>query len=816
MAVHPGEGSRRRFYRSPRARRRAVVGLVVAFVFVVVMTGLFYQATQSGLAPESGVVKLAGLTAPVKVIRDAVGVPHIYAQNRLDLARALGYTQAQDRLFQLEMRRRLAEGRLAEVFGADLVESDYVYRLFDPEKFAHDSVAAYPPEMRAQVDAFVGGINAYIDAHQDSLEPAFRLVGIKPAHFTAEDLEAGALTIAVLLGYNATEESLYMNLAPKMAPSEIAALMPVYPTLPLEPPPRTTTAAFGGTTLAFHLAPGFARLGHLGMPASNNWVIDGTKSMSGKPMLASDPHLPQSIPSIWYEAVLVTPDGFTSGALAAGSPAVAIGTNGHVAWGVTSVCADVMDLSLEHLSADSERKSYEFQGKWLPLERRDVTIHVRDAADVTRTILSTRHGPIVSDVLAREDNPLSGVKVRGNYALSMRFAGLTPGPSAASGFGSATARTGKELVEAYRTFTTTPLNLVWGDDSGNIGWKIVGAIPNRIGFDGKYPTAGFTGNFEWNGMIPFDSLPHSENPAAHFIVTANNRLADVSWNGSWVAPWRFDRISNLLRARDKMTIDDFKSIQRDRVSIFALKLRDALVQAGDGDDDDLRWALGELRGWDGAMTANSRPAAIVAATEVTLARRVFKPLLGEDYKSFMLLEDGGAYPASEDMIVRPASTLWPGGADAESATLRAGLKDSLALLATRLGNDRDKWRWGSLTTIEFAHPLGAGGGLLGWYFNRGPFPTEGGRHTVNNSWFDLGDEPAQFKVTQISSYRFITDLGDPEGALGMNHSGESDHPASRHYDDMIGPWSRGEYHPLDPSYTRVQSSAEAELDLEPR
>src|ERR1700674_4684912 len=685
MAEHPNEISRRRFYRSPRARRRAVVGLVVAFVFVAVLTGLFYQMTQSGLAPESGVVRLLGLTAPVKVIRDAAGIPHIYAQNPLDLARALRYTQAQDRLFQLEMRRRLAEGRLAEVCGADLVESDYVYRLFDPEKFAHDSVATYPPEMRAQLDAFIGGINAYIDAHQNSLEPAFRLVGITPAHYTAEDLEAGALTIAMLLGYNATEESVYMNLAPKMPPSEIAALMPVYPSMPLEAPPPETTAVFGGAKLAFHLAPGFARLGHMGMPASNNWVVDGTRTISGKPMLANDPHLPQSMPSIWYEAVLVTPDGFTSGALAAGSPAIAIGTNGHVAWGVTSVCADVMDLSLEHLSADGQ--SYEFGGKWLPLERRDVTIHVRDAADLTRTILSTRHGPIVSDVLARDDNPLSGVKVRGNYALSIRFAGTTPGPSAASGFGSATARTGKELVEAYRTFTTTPLNLVWGDESGNIGWKIVGAIPNRVGFDGKYPTAGFTGNFDWNGMIPFDSLPHSENPPSHFIVTANNRLADVSWNGSWVPPWRFDRISDLLRARDKMTADDFKTIQRDRVSLFALKLRDALVQAGDGGDEDVRWALGEIRGWDAAMTAKSRPAAIVAAAEVTLARRVFKPLLGDDYKSFMALEDGGAYPASEDMIVRPASTLWPGGADAESATSRASLKDSLALLTTRLGND---------------------------------------------------------------------------------------------------------------------------------
>ncbi len=435
---------------------------------------------------------------------------------------------------------------------------------------------------------------------------------------------------------------------------------------------------------------------------------------------------------------------------------------------------------------------------------------------MTRTILSTRHGPIVSDVLALADNPLSGVKVRGNYALSMRFAGLTPGPSAASGFGAATARTGKDLVEAYRTFTTTPLNLVWGDDSGNIGWKIVGAIPNRVGFDGKYPTPGFTGNFEWNGMIPFDSLPHSENPPSHFIVTANNRLADVSWNGSWAPPWRYDRISDLLRGHDKLTADDFESIQRDRVDLFALKLRDALMQAGDGGDNDVQWALGEIRGWDGAMTANSRPAAIVAAAEVTLARRVFQPLLGNDYKSFMLLEDNGAYAANEDMLVRPASTLWPGGADSESATLRASVKDAMALLATRLGDDRDKWRWGALETIEFDHPLGMRGGVLGWYFNRGPFPTEGGRYTVNNSWFDLGDEPLQFKVTQISSYRFIADLADPAGALGMNHSGESDHPASRHYDDLIGPWSRGEYHALDPSYTRAQSSAEAELDLVPR
>ncbi|HEY6394542.1 MAG TPA: penicillin acylase family protein, partial [Candidatus Binataceae bacterium] len=358
MAVHPKSRHSDRHHRSNRARRRALAGLAAAIIFVAATSAVLYRLTRAGLAPEAGSIKLAGLSAPVKVIRDHAGIPHIYAHNRLDLMRALGYTQVQDRLFQIEMRRRMAQGKLAEVIGPELAETDYMFRLFDTDKFARASVAMYPPEMRAQLDAFVAGINAYIDSHRDNLSPAFRLLGITPQHFSAEDLEAGNTILGLLLGYNLTEESLYMNLAPRMAPEKIAELMPVYPSLPLEPPPPEITAIFSGTKMSFHLAPGFARFGQIGTPASNNWVVDGSKTASGKPMLENDPHLPQTMPSIWYEAVLVTPDGFTAGAMPAGSPAVSIGANGHVAWGVTSVMADVMDLSLEKLSADGQ--SYEY------------------------------------------------------------------------------------------------------------------------------------------------------------------------------------------------------------------------------------------------------------------------------------------------------------------------------------------------------------------------------------------------------------------------------------------------------------------------
>ncbi len=795
---------------SPGAALRRVLKIAaLAWGFAVLLAGAYlYRLLRGGLEPESGTVRLNGLSGPVKVIRDAAGIPHVYAHNRVDLARALGYVEAQDRLFQTEMRGRLAEGTLAEVFGPGLVDSDYAAQLFDPQGFARQSLAMYPPAMRAEIDAFVAGRNAWIDQHRDDVPFAYRLLGITPRHTTALDLEAGALPIASLLAYNLPEESLYLNLAPRLAPGALAELLPVYPGIPSEPPPTSITAAVGGERLSFHLTPGLARRDHFGIAASNNWVVDGTRSRSGRPMLANDPHLPQSMPSIWYEAVLITPDGFTAGAIPAGGMTVAIGTNGRVAWGVTSVQADVMDLSVEKLSADGE--SYLYRDQWYPIERREVTIAVRGAPDVRRAIRSTRHGPVVTDVLSVPGNTLSGVAVRGTYALALRFAGLTPAPVEASGIAAAQARNGKDLVDAYRQFAITPLNLVWADTDGNIGWHVVGAIPDRSDFDGKYPTPGWSGEFEWNGMIPYDRLPHSENPPQHFIVTANHRTTDVPYNGSWAAPWRHDRIAELIERRPRLDVEDFEAIQSDRVSLCALKMREVLLEAGDGGDHELAWALDEIRGFDGAMTERSRAAAIIAVTELALVTRVLKDRLGPDLQAVLKLQDSGGYVVAEDLLMHPDSHLWP--ATGRRDAIRASLADALAGIRARLGDDRDRWTWGALHTVTFTHPLGQRGGILGWYFNRGPFPSAGGRHTVNNGWFNFHDP---YQTEQISSYRFIVDMADPEHALAMNHTGESDNPASPHYDDMIEPWRTTAYHVLDADVAGAQRSGAATLDLLP-
>lgn len=478
----------------------AVCGaMIVAGIFVC--AGWFL--TRRGLAGQSDKLHLPGLSVPVSVIRDQAGIPHIRAQNRRDLARALGYVQAQDRLFQIELGMRLGQGRLAEIVGPELVESDRVFRTFDAEEFVRTTLAMYPPEVRAEVEAFADGINAWIDELGDRPPLPFWLLGIRPRRVSAVDMIAGMLPVSLLLSTNLNSEVLYLNLASRLQPNVIAELMPVALGLALEPPPAVTTEFIHATRSAGLWPATIPRALRTGIAASNNWVVDGTKSVSGKPMLANDPHLPQSLPSIWYEAVLSTPDKFTAGAMVAGSQSMAIGTNGHVAWGVTNVQADVMDFCMEELSPDG--KSYLFRGEWLPVAERPVTIGVKGRPDETYVVRSTRHGPLINSLLVTPGTPLSTVTLRDHYALALRLA-APPGAMAWTGIEAARARNGAELIEAYRHFTGAVLNLVWADEAGSIGWHVVGAVPDRDGFTGKYPMPCASGEFEWRGMIPYDRL----------------------------------------------------------------------------------------------------------------------------------------------------------------------------------------------------------------------------------------------------------------------------------------------------------------------
>ncbi|HVM95745.1 MAG TPA: penicillin acylase family protein, partial [Candidatus Acidoferrales bacterium] len=687
---------------------------------LLILTGCFLDR---GLPPRE--VHVPGVSAPVSVKRDAAGIPHIHAENRSDLYRALGYVQAQDRLFQLQFFVRLAEGRLAEVVGPDALESDRVFRTFDPEAIGRATLAMYPPAVRTEIEAFADGVNAWVDEVGDHPPATFSLLGTKPRHLSAVDLLSAVAPLAVLLGANLSDEVFYLNVARRLSPDVIAELLPVSPVSPLEPPPLATTDFLHSMEHTRLTIPKGLRTG---LAASNNWVVDGTKSVSGKPMLANDPHLPQSLPSIWYEAVLSTPDMFMAGAMVVGSPTIAIGTNGHVSWGVTNVQADTMDLCLEELSADG--KSYRFRDQWLPIQEREVKIDVKGKDAESYKVRSTQHGPLLDDLLTAPKPLLTTLPANRRFGVALRFA-APPGGTVWTSSEAATAKNGTELVDAYRHFFGIVLNLVWADDSGNIGWHVVGGIPDRNGFSGKYPMPCADGRFEWRGMIPFDQLPHVENPPEHFIVTANQRITDVPYNGTWSPPWRSQRISQLLSSKSRLSLDDFKMIQGDRVSLYAQKVRDLAVQAGDGGDADLAWALLELRTWDGTMSAASRAAALCAALEVEIPARVLRSTLGDtDYAGLLSVADFGVYNASEDIVVRPESKLWPANPTARTQLIRDAMRDAIALLQKKLGSNRDSWTWGRLHQVRFKHPISQGDDFvahaLGWYFNRGPFIDAGG------------------------------------------------------------------------------------------
>lgn len=789
--------------------------LLLAIVLIVALgagvTWYVYQMISGGAEPH--LVTLQGLHGPVRLIRDRWGIPHIYANDRLDLMRALGYAQASDRLFQIEVRRRLALGRMAEVFGPTLVESDFAHRLVDTAGVGAKTVASYPPEVRAELDAFADGINAYIDRHQGRLSLSFRLAGMVPEHVSSADLEAAAQAFALQFDHNLGEETLYLDVALTMSSGAIAPLMPVYPDVGFELPPPATSALFAANAkLTLNLMPAVAQLGHSAISASEVWAVDGVRSRSGKPMLADDPHLPPDIPSIWYEAVLSTPEGFCAGAMIAGWPGLAIGTNGYVAWGISSANADVVDLSIERLSP--ERRRFFRAGKWQPLGSREVTIDVKDAPSITRVISQTDRGPLVGDLLSSPGNTLSGVPLTADYAVSMRYAGAAPGGALWAQVLAAHARDGHEIIDAYSHYAGVPLNLGWVDSAGNIGWHVIGAIPKRADFTGKYPTPGFAPGFSWQGTIPYDQLPHAENPPDHYLVLANDRIASAPYNASWSGPWRHDRVTALLSGRFKLSIGDFSAAQSDVVSLFGLKVAHALSAAGDGGDADIGWALDKLKGWDGSMRAASVAPTLIAATEVKLAARVFSRPLGDQYDAFLALQDGGGYSALEDLFARPDSPLWPAGSNGPDrpGTLRDSLKDAMGMLEALLGSNRAKWTWGRQTSLEFKHLVGKEG-WRAWLFNRGPISIGGGRETINAGWFDLRDP---FAVRRISSYRFVVDMAHPKRAIAINHMGESEHPLSRHYADMLKPWSSGSYHDLSPALEEISGRAESEVDFAPR
>ncbi|MDQ7792807.1 MAG: penicillin acylase family protein [bacterium] len=737
------------------------------------------------LPPLEGQLAVA-VTSLVTVDRDGCGVPHIHAVNIEDLLFVQGYLHAQDRLFQMDLSRRAAAGRLAEIFGPDLLEADKFLRTLGLLRAAVESEAGLSPANRAALHAYAAGVNAFIQGHQDRLPLEFTLLGYSPGPWHPTDSLGIGKYMAWDLGANMMSEIFYWQLALRVGPERAATLFPTYP----EDGPviisrlRSLPAGPG-------VAEGLARLQEVTEGAapgqfkgSNSWVLAGSMTASGRPILANDMHLGMGAPSIWYQNRLVVQGRFdVTGVIFPGVPGVIVGHNGHIAWGVTNLGPDVQDLYLERRHPEDPGQ-FEYEGEWYRAVVERHQIRVKGQPDpVSFEVHITRHGPLISDVVTGLDVP-----------ASLRWTALEATGEASAVLGLADVRDWDGFRQALSGFAAPAQNFVFADRAGNIGYLAAGRFPVRRAGDGLVPVPGWTGDYEWVGFVPEDELPQLYNPAEDYIVTANNRVTGPDYpfflSHQWAPPYRARTIIQELEGRHELTLEDMIPIQNSWANRQAAELGPILLgELSRGELQEVEAAArDELERWlqDPRDDPEAAGPAIFHTLYLKMLAAVFLDELGEDlYRAF--LHHGGAIN-SFDRMLREGRSPW--FADLGSV-VRDGFRMAVAELEATLGRDPTRWEWGQIHTITFGHPLGSQKPLH-LIFDRGPHALGGSHVTPGAASFDLA---TPFAVTSSAPWRYLVDLGDLRG-LDIAAIGVSGHPFSVHYDDQMVLWLKGEYKPL--------------------
>jgi len=793
------------------------IGLLVAGLLLLVVLaalavgGLWWRFLRRPRPQISGRLVLAGLQAPVEVIRDRWGIPHITAQSEHDLLFAQGYVHAQDRLWQMEQNRRLLRGTLAEVVGEVALPADRFSRAIGFRRAAEAELAALPPEAVALLQAYADGVNAFIEGHQGALPLEFTLLRLRPAPWTVLDTVGWGKVMAWGLSCNWESELLRWDLARKLAPERAAALEVGYN--PACPTVVKTTEGDGRDDVVTRLlaayqearpflAPGAGDVG------SNNWVVAPARSSTGRPILCNDPHLSPGMPSIWYENHLQCPTIHVTGVSFPGVPGVIIGHNDRIAWGVTNAFPDVQDFFVERFDPANPRR-YEFQGQWEEAQvvREEIRVKGRAAPEVLEVRI-TRHGPVVSDVLA----PAAGVP------LALRWVAHDPGDIVVGVLMMNRASDWAEFQEALRHWPVPSQNFVYADVDGHTGYIMPGQVPIRAQGDGLLPVPGWDGKHEWTGYIPFEELPRLYDPPQGLIVTANNRVVGPDYphfiSAEWSAGYRARRIEEALRDRERIAPADCQALHMDFTCLPANDLLPFLDSLAPTDPLEQQ-ALAALRAWDRRATPDSVGASIYQALVIHLLRQSFAPILGEHLDHFLGVGRMSLFPIGS-FGGRAWETLIAalrGETSLVTPDLPAAFSAAVAALRLALGPNLESWQWGRLHRVSFDHAMKSVP-VIGRLLSRGPYPVGGDGETPHQANFAVQWPVGPVYVTV--SYRQIIDVGAWENSQSVNTTGQCGVLGSPHYADQIPLWRAGQYHPMLWRREDIQRQAEGILVLEPR
>ena len=781
----------KRFFRIAMASTGLLAGLGALWI------GITTFWLQGSLPKLSGTLEVAGVAAPVRIVRDEDGVPHIAAQSRNDALFGLGFVHAQDRLWQMEFQRRTVQGRLSEVAGAAAVLPDQYLRTLGLYRAAEASVDHLSPEALAAFQAYAAGVNAALPRKGQPLPPEFFMLGVKPEDWKPADSVATLKAIAVQLSANAFQEILRLQLLQRMPPEKIRGLNPPLPQAALDaylgyaPKPGSKFADAAAALDA--IAPNLATIG-----ASNNWVVGGNMTQSGLPMLANDPHLPLTVPGFWYLAHLSWPGGYAVGGSVPGVPGIVSGRSAHVSWGLTTTGADTQDLYWETIDPENSLAYLTPTGSQRFETRREV-IKVRFGADRTIRVRSTRNGPVLPT-----DEPRLKALVPEGHALSLKWPALSPED-----------RTGETLLrimeapdaspetirEIFAPYNAPIQSFVYADTKGHTGLILPGRIPVRAPENlvaGLLPSDGRKSTHDWRGFLTGDDAPSWTGGADDVFVTANNNVVPPGYKPmiaqDFDPEYRARRIKELLASHQgKHDVDSFRQVQLDAAERFAMDALPGLLDLARSGGEDLQPALKLLADWDRHMRTDAAAPLVFAGWMRALLQSLFEDEAGDLFKqmwgdrpNFLAAVAAGEPDAvllCDDTRTSPRETC----AAIASQSLRAALSD----LKSRYGNDMTAWRWGAAHRATFSHtPFGfipVLSSLFGFSHEIG-----GGNSTVQRAAYRYSNANP-FAAVHGSGYRGIYDMGAEEKSLFMASTGQSGNVFSPFYQNLAPRWARGEY-----------------------
>ncbi|MEO0962398.1 MAG: penicillin acylase family protein [Pseudomonadota bacterium] len=779
-----------------------IIGLVV-----LQLLGLAERAVPD----YAGAMDLPGLAAPVEVVRDEHAVPHIFAESDPDAAFALGVSHAQDRLWQMELFRRVVQGRLSEVFGSAALPADKIIRTLDFYGHSERSLDVLSPELRAVLDAYAAGVNAYMSESSRPYPPEFQVLMHTPEPWQPADSVGMVKLLAAGLSGNAFSEVLRTRLMEVLDDEDLKTFDPPYPA---DSKPAVRDLASLYRTLGLERI--IAAIPDTGPPgASNNWVVDGKWTKSQKPLLANDPHLGMLAPSIWYAAHLSVGDTNVIGVTIPGIPSVVLGRNNHIGWGFTNTGPDTQDMAIEEVNADNPDQ-YRTPDGWADFVIREEEIAVRLGSDETLTVRETRNGPVLDAIADTFDDVVADGQV-----VALKWTALTSEDTTIeAGFRYTKARTVAEFDEATRLQVSPMQSMVVADIDGNIGMIAPAAVPVR-GDDhetgGLLPASGTNPANDWLGMIPHEGLPRVINPSHGYIATANNKIIADDFpyyiSSSWDGPYRANRIEDMIEATRLHDVASFEAMLADNKSELAALLVPYFTSV-EPETDQMAEAQALLRDWDATMEKDLAQPLIFHAALKQLHTKLYADELGEladsvgrRRETFLLNALSG-----DEMAARwcdnTATAETEHCTDVVRTALAAGLED----LNDLYGNDMGNWNWGEAHPVVNNHlPMGFIPGIRN-IFNI-ERPSAGGPYTVNRGQTGSGARP--FANVHAAGYRAVFDFEDMNNSVYIISTGQSGNPASDFYDTFATLWADGGHIRMTTDRAEIEAGSIGTLTLRP-